>query len=63
MKRAIKWILSVFLVLAVLLGTAWFFLLYRPEWTAGMLSSWGSRAMEAGRHSSAIRYYRWAYHL
>ncbi len=63
MKRAIKWILSVFLILAVLLGTAWFFLLYRPEWTAGMLSSWGSRAMEAGRYSSAIRYYRWAYHL
>ena len=31
MKRALKWILSLFLVLALLLGAAWFFLRYQPE--------------------------------
>ncbi len=63
MKRAFKWILSLILVLALLLGAAWFFLRYQPDIATGMLTGWGNRALESGRYSSAIRYYGWAYRL
>ena len=63
MKRALKWILSLFLVLALLLGAAWFFLRYQPEIATGILTGWGSHALESGRYSRAIRYYGWAYQL
>ena len=63
MKRALKWILSLFLVLVLLLGAAWFFLRYQPEITTGWLTSWADHALESGRYSSAIRYYTWAYRL
>lgn len=63
MKRALKWILSLFLVLALLLGAAWFFLRYQPEIATGILTGWGSHALESGRYSMAIRYYGWAYQL
>ena len=63
MKRALKWILSLFLVLVLLLGAAWFFLRYQPEITTGWLTSWANHALESDRYSSAIRYYTWAYRL
>ncbi len=49
MKRALKWILSLFLVLVLLLGAAWFFLRYQPEITTGWLTSWADHALESGR--------------
>lgn len=63
MKRALKIAISLIVILALLIGAAWFFLLYRPELTAGMLTGWGDRAAEAGRYSRAIRYYGWAHQL
>ena len=51
------------MVLALLLGAAWFFLRYQPEIATGILTGWGSHALESGRYSRAIRYYGWAYQL
>ena len=39
------------------------FLRYQPEIATGILTGWGSHALESGRYSRAIRYYGWAYQL
>ena len=64
MKRALKWILSLFFwCWPCCWGAAWFFLRYQPEIATGILTGWGSHALESGRYSRAIRYYGWAYQL
>lgn len=63
MKRALKIILPVLLVVAVLAAAAWFFLAFRPQVTANMLVNQAENMQQHGRHERAIRYYNWAWKL
>lgn len=63
MKRALKRFLIFVAVLGVLTAAAWYFLMYNPDLTAGMLRSWGNSAMEDGNYSRAVTWYRWACRL
>lgn len=61
--RALKHIIIWVLVLALLVGTVWYFVSYNPALTAKMLSHWGAGRANSGDYTSAIRLYKWAYGL
>lgn len=61
--RALKHIIIWFLILALLGGAAWYFLIYDRSLTADILTDWGDSAFAGGDYNSAIDYYRWAYSL
>ncbi len=63
MKKALKLIISLILIAALLGGAAWYFLLYNPALTTDLLLDWGAGAQSRGHTNTAIRYYRWAYQL
>lgn len=63
MKRALKIIIPVVLVVALLAAACWFFLFYNPGLTADLLTG-SARTMTAHqRYSRAIRYYELAWKL
>ena len=63
MKHALKVILPLVLVLA-LLGTAcWYFLFQRPDLTADILLGQAQGMVDKGRYGRAITYYSWAWSL
>ena len=61
--RALKRVIILILIAALLAGTAWYFFMYNPSLTAGVLRSWGDGAMKSGNYTSATRWYSWAVRL
>lgn len=61
--RALKRVIILILIVALVGGAAWYFLIYNPSLTAGILRSWGDSAMASGNHTWAIRWYDWAVDL
>jgi len=54
MKRALKVIIPVILILAILLAAAWFLLFYRPDLTADVLVNYGDSMVEKERYDRAV---------
>lgn len=61
--QVLKRVIILVLIVALLGGAAWYFLMYNPGLTAGVLSSWGDSAMDSGDHRGAVRWYSWAVKL
>ncbi len=58
MKRVLIKIAIFILVVSILAGTAWFFLMYRPDITASLFCKFGSSAFEDGNYDKAVTWYR-----
>ena len=63
MKRALKVIIPLVLVLALLAAGGWYFLFQRPDLTNGVLLQQAEAMVQAGRYDRAITYYSWAWKL
>ena len=63
MKKTLVTILCIVLVLALLGGAAWYFLIYERDMTAERCAELAGNAAAAGRYSRAIRLYNTAYEL
>ena len=63
MKRALKRLLILLVVLGLLGGSAWYFLSYNPELTAGFLAGRGASALAHGNYDSAVNWYTLAHRL
>ena len=63
MKRKIIAILCILLVLAILAGLAWYFLVYQRDMTAERCAELAEKAARSGRYNRAIRLYATAYEL
>lgn len=61
--RVLKYVIIWFLILALLGGAAWYFLVHDRALTADILTGWGDSALADADYDSAITYYRWAYSL
>ncbi len=58
MKRVLIKLAIFILVLSILAGTAWFFLMYRPDITASLFCKFGSSAFENENYDKAVTWYR-----
>ena len=63
MKKALKIILPIVIVLAILGGAYWYFIQYNPLLTARILTNFGSSMENADHPNVAIRLYEWANRL
>ena len=63
MKRALKIILPIVIIVALLATSVWFFFFSRPDITNSLLISQAQKMAEKERYSRAIRYYSWAHSL
>ena len=60
MKHALKIILPIMLILAILIGACCFFLIVRRDLTESIFVYWGTHFYEAGRYSRAVTFYKLA---
>ena len=58
MKHALKIILPIILILAIVIGACWFFLIARRDVTESIFVYWGEHFYEAGRYSRAVAFYK-----
>ena len=58
MKQVLIKIVIFIMVVAILAGTAWFFLMYRPDITADLFCKFGSNAFEDENYNKAVTWYR-----
>ena len=58
MKHALKIILPLVLVIAILAAACWFFLFYRTDLTMSALVYWADSYSESGRYNRAISFYK-----
>lgn len=63
MKRALKLIIPLIVILAVLAVGAWYFLSYNPVVSTGILHNRAEAMAEQGRYNRAIKYYEAAWKL
>ena len=63
MKYFLKIFLIVLLVVAILGGACWFFLVQRPDLTMSVFAHWGDHFYERGRYNRAISLYETACRL
>lgn len=63
MKRALKVIIPLVLVIALLATACWFFFFNRADLTTGFLISQAETMARNGRYDRAILYYNWAWAL
>lgn len=63
MKKALKIIIPILLILMILGGAVWYFLVYNRPLTWNFLLERADHAAESGRFGRAVRYYSWAYDL
>ncbi len=63
MKRALKVIIPLVLVIALLATACWFFFFNRADLTTGFLISQAETMTRNGRYDRAILYYNWAWAL
>lgn len=61
--RALKILIPLLLIAALLMAAAWFFLSYRPDLTSSFCLRQAQNARDAGRSRSAIRWYGYALSL
>lgn len=60
MKHALKVILPLVLVLALLAGAFWFFFFHRPDLTMSVFAYWGDHYYDSGRYNRAVSFYKTA---
>ena len=58
MKHALKIILPIILILALIIGACCFFLIARRDLTESIFVYWGEHFYEAGRYSRAVAFYK-----
>ena len=58
MKHALKIILPLVLIIAILVAACWFFLFYRTDLTMSVFAYWGDHYSDAGRYNRAISMYK-----
>ena len=58
MKHTLKIILPIILILAIVIGACWFFLIARRDVTESIFVYWGEHFYEAGRYSRAVTFYK-----
>ena len=58
MKHALKIILPIVLILALIIGACCFFLIARRDVTESIFVYWGGHFYEAGRYSRAVAFYK-----
>ena len=58
MKHALKIILPIVLILALIIGACCFFLIARRDVTESIFAYWGGHFYEAGRYSRAVAFYK-----
>lgn len=63
MKHALKIILPIILILAIIIGACCFFLIARRDLTESIFVYWGEHFYEAGRYSRAVSFYKAAMHF
>lgn len=63
MKHALKIILPIILILALIIGACCFFLIVRRDLTESIFVYWGEHFYEAGRYSRAVAFYKAAMHF
>ena len=63
MKHALKIILPIILILALIIGACCFFLIARRDLTESIFVYWGEHFYEAGRYSRAVSFYKAAMHF
>ena len=63
MKHALKIILPIILILALIIGACCFFLIVRRDLTESIFVYWGEHFYEAGRYSRAVSFYKAAMHF
>ena len=63
MKHALKIILPIILILALIIGACCFFLIARRDLTESIFVYWGEHFYEAGRYSRAVAFYKAAMHF
>lgn len=63
MKRALKIIIPIFLLIAIFLAAAWFFLSFRPDLTCQFFVNRAESALSQGNYARAVRYYDRAWGL
>ena len=60
MKYILKIFLIVLLVVAIIGGACWFFLVQRPDLTMSVFAHWGDYFYDAGRYNRAVSLYETA---
>lgn len=63
MKHALKIILPIILILALIIGACCLFLIARRDLTESIFVYWGEHFYEAGRYSRAVSFYKAAMHF
>ena len=63
MKHALKVLIPLILVIALLVGACWFFLFYRPDLTMSVFAYWGDRFYQEGRYNRAEFFFQTAIKL
>ena len=63
MKHALKIILPIILILALIIGACCVFLIARRDLTESIFVYWGEHFYEAGRYSRAVSFYKAAMHF
>jgi len=63
MKHALKIILPIILILALIIGACCLFLIARRDLTESIFVYWGEHFYEAGRYSRAVAFYKAAMHF
>lgn len=63
MKKALKIVIPLVLVLALLAAACWFFFFQRPDLTTSFLLSQADSMTAKGRYERAITYYSWSWSL
>ncbi|MCQ2421055.1 MAG: leucine-rich repeat domain-containing protein [Clostridia bacterium] len=63
MKHALKVLIPLILIIALLVAACWFFIYQRPDLTMSVFSYWGDRFYDAGRYNRAEFFYSTAIKL
>lgn len=63
MKTALKIIIPLVLIIAILVGACWYFLFYNRALTVDLLTSSAEAMVSKSRYERAITYYTWAWKL
>lgn len=63
MKRVFRIILPVFIIIALIVTAAWYFLFYRPDTTANILLQQAENMRQQERYERSIKYYELAWRL
>ena len=63
MSKAMRVLLPILIIVALLATGYWYFFRYRPDLTAGFFADLAESRLESGNYKAAVRYYEWAHGL